>query len=297
MALPYSGAVSFAGALRQLAGGWLGLALVLLVGCARTDEASLARAREHAKELVETAQRDAGEVRRGLPLGAQQLGQRWAASGADLLNDPEAARDALNHARNKVQDLRVAKATFFALAAPDGRIVRNDREQDRMAGAALFTAFPALARAAQGPYVEALGVMPEAHGVRGKPDAEWMAAVGVDVGGQTRGVYVSGWAWSSYAFRLEFSLRNRITNELRGKRENVPLLYAFVVVGDQVYGTPESPEISARAIAERKPLANLGADGSFATLLEITGREFALAVQAAPELAAGVGIAVLRSET
>jgi hypothetical protein len=297
MALPYSGAVSFAGALRQLAGGWLGLALVLLVGCARTDEASLARAREHAKELVETAQRDAGEVRRGLPLGAQQLGQRWAASGADLLNDPEAARDALNHARNKVQDLRVAKATFFALAAPDGRIVRNDREQDRMAGAALFTAFPALARASQGPYVEALGVMPEAHGVRGKPDAEWMAAVGVDVGGQTRGVYVTGWAWSSYAFRLEFSLRNRITNELRGKRENVPLLYAFVVVGDQVYGTPESPEISARAIAERKPLANLGADGSFATLLEITGREFALAVQAAPELAAGVGIAVLRSET
>lgn len=246
---------------------------------------------------METAQRDAAEVRRGLPLGAQQLGQRWAASGADLLNDPEAARDALNHARNKVQDLRVAKATFFALAAPDGRIVRNDREQDLMAGAALFTAFPALARAAQGPYVEALGVMPEAHGVRGKPDAEWMAAVGVDVGGQTRGVYVSGWAWSSYAFRLEFSLRNRVTTELRGTRDNVPLLYAFVVVGDEVYGTPESPEISARAIAERKPLANLGADGSFAMLLEITGREFALAVQAAPELAPGVGIAVLRSET
>jgi hypothetical protein len=297
MALSFSGAVSFSGALRQLAGASLGLAVGLLVGCARTNEASLAQAREHAKELVETAQRDAGEVRRGLPLGAQQLGQRWAASGADLLNDPEAARDALNHARNKVQDLRVAKATFFALAAPDGRIVRNDREQDLMAGAALFTAFPALARAAQGPYVEALGVMPEAHGVRGKPDAEWMAAVGVDVGGQTRGVYVSGWAWSSYAFRLEFSLRNRITTELRGKRDNVPLLYAFVVVGDEVYGTPESPEISARAIAERKPLANLGADGSFATLLEITGRDFALAVQAAPELAPGVGIAVLRSET
>jgi len=302
MALPLSGAVSFStavsfcSAVRQLGCASLGFALALLVGCGRTDEASLARAREHAKELVEVAQRDAGEVRRGLPLGAQQLGQRWAASGADLLNDPAAARDALNHARNKVQDLRVAKATFFALVAPDGRIVRNDREQDLMAGASLFTTFPALARAAQGPYVEALGVMPEAHGVRGKPDAEWMAAVGVDVGGQTRGVYVSGWAWSSYAFRLEFSLRSRITTELRGKRENVPLLYAFVVVGDEVYGTPESPEVSALAIAERKPLANVGADGSFATLIEITGREFALAVQAAPELAAGVGIGVLRSE-
>lgn len=297
MDLPFPCAVSFSSPLRQLGRASLGLALALLAGCGRTNEASVARAREHAKELVETAQRDAGEVRRGLPLGAQQLAQRWAASGADLLNDPEAARDALNHARNKVQDLRVAKSTFFALAAPDGRIVRNDREQDLMAGAALFTTFPALARAAQGPYVEALGVMPEAHGVRGKPDAEWMAAVGVDVGGQVRGVYVSGWAWSSYAFRLEFSLRSRVTTELRGKRENVPLLYAFVVVGDEVYGTPESPEISARAIAERKPLANLGPDGSFATLLEITGRDFALAVQAAPDLAPGVGIGVLRSET
>jgi hypothetical protein len=296
-ALPSSGARSFSGALGQLGRASFWLALALVAGCGRTDEASLARAREHAKELAATALRDAGEVRRGLPLGAQQLGKRWAASGADLLNDPEAARDALNQARNKVQDLRVAKSTFFALAAPDGRIVRNDREQDRMAGASLFATFPALARAAQGPYVEALGVMPEAHGVRGKADAEWMAAVGVDVGGQMRGVYVSGWAWSSYAFRLEFSLRSRITTELRGKRENVPLLYAFVVVGDEVYGTPESPEISARTISERKPLANLGPDGSFSALLEITGRDFALAVQAAPELAPGVGIGVLRSET
>lgn len=287
----------FSGARRRFARASFGLALVLLAACNRTDEASMARAREHVKELADTALRDAGEVRRGLPLGAQQLGQRWAASGADLLSDPEAARDALNYARNKVQDLRVAKSTFFALAAPDGRIVRNDREQDLMAGASLFATFPALARAAQGPYVEALGVMPEAHGVRGKPDGEWMAAVGVDVGGQVRGLYVSGWAWSSYAFRLEFSLRNRITNELRGKRDNVPLLYAFVVVGDEVYGTPESPEVSARAIADRKPLANLGPDGSFATLLEITGRDFALAVQAVPELAAGVGIGILRSET
>jgi hypothetical protein len=166
-----------------------------------------------------------------------------------------------------------------------------------MAGAALFTAFPALARAAQGQYVEALGVMPEAHGVRGKPDAEWIAAVGVAVDGQVRGLYVSGWAWSSYAFRLEFSLRNRVTTALRGKTENVPLLYAFVLVEDEVYGTPESPEINARAIAERRPLSKLGPDGSFSTLLEITGRDFALAVHAAPDLAAGVAIGILRSET
>jgi hypothetical protein len=273
------------------------LALVVLLGCGRTDAASVARAREHARELAETARRDVEEVRRGLPVGARELAKRWATEGVDLSTDSEAAREALNYARNKVQDLRVAKSTFFALATPEGKVVRNDREQDLMAGAALFQAFPALARAAQGPYAEALGVMPEAHGVRGKPDAEWVAAAGVDVGGQIRGLYVSGWAWSSYAFRLEFSLRSRVTTELKGKQENLPLLYAFVLVGDEVYGAPEAPEINARAIAERKPLANLAADGSFSALIEITGRSFALGVQATPEVAPSVAVGVLRSET
>jgi hypothetical protein len=277
---------------------WLAcLAYLVSSGCDRTDEGSVARAVGHARELVETVRKDAGELRRGLPLGAQEVAKRWAAAGVDLTEDSEAARAALNQARNKVQDLRVAKSTFFALATPDGRIVRNDREQDLMAGAALFPVFPALAQAARGPYVEALGVMPEAHGVRGKPDAEWVAAVGVEVGGQVRALYVSGWAWSSYAYRLEFSLRNRVTGELQGKRDNLPLLYAFVLVGDQVYGAPEAPEINAQAIAERKPLGNLDTDGTFSTLLEITGRTFALGVQPAPDLAAGVAIAVLRSET
>jgi hypothetical protein len=283
------------------------LLLVLSPACERTNQESVARAVAHATSLVEVAQRDLGEVRKGLPQGAQELGKRWSAAGADLTNDPEAAREALNYARNKVQDLRVAKSTFFALATPAGKVVRNDREQDLMAGAALFTAFPSLEKAAQGAYVEALGVLPEAHGVKGKPDAEWMAATGVSVGGEVRGLMVTGWAWSSYAFRLEFSLRNRITSELKGKQENVPLVYAFVIVGDEVYGSPESPEVNARAIAERKPLSNLAADGAFSTLLEITGRQFALGIRALPDLAGAaaaapsgaapaVGIGVLRSE-
>lgn len=273
------------------------LMLLAVLACERTDQASAARAHGQARELVEKSARDASEVRNGLPLGAQELAKRWAEAGVDLTADPEAARDAIHHARNKVQDLRVAKSTFFALADLSGKVIRNDREQDLMAGAALFPAFPALAKAANGAYVEALGILPEAHGVKGKPDAEWVAAVGVDVGGQVKGLFVTGWAWSSYAFRLEFALRNQATSELMGRRENMPLLYAFVVVGDQVYGSPESPEVNAQAIARLAPLSQLGGDGSFFTLLEITGRRFALGVQAAPGLAEGVAVAVLRSET
>jgi hypothetical protein len=275
--------------------GWL--CVLAMLACERTDEASAARAHEQARELVEKSVRDVGEVQSGLPLGAQELAKRWASGGVDLTTDSEAAREAINQARNKVQDLRVAKSTFFALADLGGKVIRNDREQDLMAGAALFPAFPALAKAANGAYVESLGVLPEAHGVKGKPDAEWVAAVGVDVGGQIKGLFVTGWAWSSYAFRLEFALRNQATSELMGRRENMPLLYAFVLVGDQVYGSPESPEVNAQAIGQLSPLSKLAADGSFSSLLEITGRRFALGVQAAPNLAKGVAIGVLRSET
>ncbi|HWO14973.1 MAG TPA: hypothetical protein VNN80_35970 [Polyangiaceae bacterium] len=274
----------------------LALGLVLL-GCEQTDDASVGLALAHARDLTSVARRDVDEVRKGLPLGAQELGKRWAASGADLVGDGVAARDALDHARNKVQDLRVAKSTFFALATPDGHVVRNDREQDLMAGAALFGPFPALAAAASGRYVEALGVMPEAHGVRGKPDGEWLAAIGVEVGGQVRGLYVTGWAWSSYAARLEFSLRSRLTIELAGKRENMPLLYAFMLVEDAVYGAPEAPEVNAQAIAAKQPLSNLTPEGSYSGLIDITGRRFALGVQVVPELALRVAIGVLRSET
>jgi hypothetical protein len=76
----------------------------------------------------------------------------------------------------------------------------------------------------------------------------------------------------------------------------VPLLYAFAIVGSDVYGSPESPEVNAQAIAALDPLKHLSPDGSFSTLFEITDRKFALAVQSAPDLAPTVAFAVLRSE-
>jgi len=58
-----------------------------------------------------------------------------------------------------------------------------------------------------------------------------------------------------------------------------------------VYGAPVSPEVNARAVAERR----LSAPGT--AELEITGRAFGLAYQPTPLLGQSVGVAVLRSET
>jgi hypothetical protein len=271
--------------------------VLLIAGCEDTDEVSRVAALAHAELLVKTATRDVEEIRRGLPQGVTMLESVWTKGSARLEDDPTALRETLETTRNAVQDLRVAKSTFFALASAGGVVLRNDQEQDLMAGKLLLEPFPALARAAQGDYVETIGVLPEAFGVKGKPDGQWVAAQGIKVNGVPRALYVTGWAWSSYSYRLEFALRGQVTSELKDTRSKVPLLYVFVIVDEAVYSAPMAPEVNAQAIAALGPLTKLHQQDGFSTVVEITGRRFGLAAKLAPALGSNVAIAVLRSET
>lgn len=211
--------------------------------------------------------------------------------------DPETARRALEKSRNKVSDLRVAKSTFFALVNPDGTVLRNDQEQDRMAGKNLFAAFPALKRALSEPYVETRGSMPEAAEVRGRADAQWVAAVPVkgEGDGAPIALYATGFSWSAYAYRLENSARSNARAALK-ERETLPLVYVYVVVDREVYGAPVSPEINAKVVKEQSVLDKSSPGKPFTAALEITGRSFGLAALPAPALGERVAIAVLRSE-
>ena len=110
------------------------------------------------------------------------------------------------------------------------------------------------------------------------------------VDGQVRGLYVTGWSWSAYAYRLENQLRSQVRSGL-GEGDKEPLVYVYMVVEKEVYGAPVSPDVNARAVKERnfKTPAKLE--------LEITGRAFGMAYAPAPAFGPDVGIAVLRSET
>jgi hypothetical protein len=264
-------------------------------GCDKASKKSVERARHHVAELVKTVESDVQEVRTGLPQGAKQL-EKLYASDKPPADDLPAVREALEKARNKVQDLRVAKSTFFALADLEGVVLRNDQEQDLMAGKPLFTAFPELRGALQGKYVEARGSMPEAAGVAGRPDAQWAAAQPVVAGGAVKGLYVTGWSWAAYAYRLENSVRTTVRSEI-GEAGKLPLLYVYIVVGKTAYGAPVSPEVNAKAIAGADPLSKARDQQLFSTQLEITGRDFGLAVERTPALGPDVAVAVLRSET
>ena len=285
---------SFALALLFMAFGSAGVA-----ACKDTGKLSAARAAEHVAFLVDTVGKDVEEVRSGLPKGAQLMATQLGRDPA-IVKDPNAVKDALEIARRKVQDLRMAKSTFFVLADLGGTALRNDQEQDRMAGRPLFASFPALATAKDS-YVETTGSMPEASGVRApRPDGQWVAGAPVSVNGTTQALYVTGWSWASYAYRLEFALRGKIRSELADKKkanEKEPLVYVFVAAGKSVFGAPVTPELDATTIAGLDPLSKVKQGETFSTPIEITGRAYGLAVRRAPSLGADIGIAVLRSET
>jgi hypothetical protein len=268
------------------------LALISSVGCEDKAKLSAEQAKQHAEFLATTVKTDVEEVRKGLPEGAKHLVSLYEAERAPK-DDLPAVRAGLEKARGKVQDLRVAKSTFFALADDKGIVLRNDQEQDLMAGKNLLSSFPELKTALGGKYVETRGSMPEAaRKVEG--DAQWVAAQPISVGGSVKGLYVTGWSWSAYAYRLENAMRGKVRSESSGKE---PLIYVYMVVGDAVYGAPVSPEINAKVIAEQKPLSKIQGDSSIAIPLEITDRAFGLAVKGTPELGQSVAVAVLRSET
>lgn len=267
-----------------------------LPGCKDTGKFSADQARQHVLFLAETVSKDVEEVRSGLPAGAEVIATWWKSSPLEA--DPRAAQDSLEAAKRKVSVLRMAKSTFFAVATPQGIVLRNDQEQDRMSGKALFPAFPGL-KDAVSRYVEARGSLPEAAGVRApRADGQWVAGVPVRVSGETKGLYVTGWAWTSYAYRLEFAVRGKIRTELMEKHQKKePLVYVYVLVDKAAFGAPVSPEVNATAITKLEPLSKVHEGEPFVSQVEIDGRTFGLAVQRAPALGADVAVAVLRSET
>ncbi len=282
---PRSAALTFA---RRELFGFLALAAL---GCKRSSELSAQKCREHLALLSGAAAEDVAELRRGLPAGAQHLREYFAAAKFD---DAAAARAALDTARNKVQDLRVAKATFFALVDSGGIVIRSDQGSDLLAGKNLFAAFPELRGALQGGYRETRGEMAEAARVKGK-DGQWVAAQSVDVAGAVKGLYVAGWSWSAYAYRLENALRSHARSALKGT-EHEPLIYVYMAVDKDVFGAPASPLVNAQVIRDKNFFASSAAAPVTAEA-EITGRDFGIGFQRAPILGENVAIVVLRSET
>lgn len=270
--------------------------LFLHLGCENSGRTSAKRALEHVEFLANAAIRDVGEVRRGMPAGAAALAPLFAEAAPEKPGAVD-AREALIRVRARNNDLDSAKSTFFLLAAADGTILRNNLEQDEMAGKNLFEVYPETKQALSKDYAEFRGSWDVARGVNGREDAQWLATARIDdPEGQPVGLFVSGWSWSSYAYRLEVALRSEILGNTK-EGDKVPLTYVYVIVGERAYGTPIAPVVNGQAIVKLHPFEKVKGTETWTTPLEIERRDFGLALRKIKEFGDDVAIAVLRSET
>jgi hypothetical protein len=263
--------------------------------CKDHGKESAARAARDDAFLAELVDKDVGEIERGLPEGAKQLAPLLA-NGADPHQDTAGVRKALGRIRHDVTDLYVAKSTFFALADPAGVAIRNDLEEDVMAGQDLIAIFPALAKAKDG-FVTTTGRFPNAVSKNG-PDKDWIAGAPVKrADGTTGAIVVTGWSYRYFARHLHSTLESRLIDQAKaeGAGGKLPVYYVAVFDGSGVYSAPLTPPVDEQALSA-EGLAAKTAGGPVQGTLTITDREFGYAARRTPKLGADTGVVVLRSE-
>jgi hypothetical protein len=269
------------------------LSCALLAQCKDQAKESASHAASDVAELAELVDKDMGEVERGLPEGAKRLAP-LVANGADPRQDVAGVRKALLRMRRDVADLNVAKSTFFALADTSGLAIRNDLEEDVMAGQNLFAIFPELAKGTDG-YVTAIGAFPNASTKNG-PDKDWVAALPVKrENGTTGALLVTGWTYRYFARHLQESLRDRLVDRAKESQGKLPVFYVGLFDKSGVYCAPLTPQVDEQALASQD-LPSRTQNGSYQGTLNITDRAFGFAAQRAPKLGADTGVVVLRSE-
>jgi hypothetical protein len=275
------------------------LASAVLVGCKDEAKESAARAAPDAAQLADLIDKDIAEVERGLPEGAKQLAP-LVSNSADPRQDIAGVRRALLHVRRDVVDLAVAKSTFFALADASGIAIRNDLEEDVMAGQNLFAVFPVLTRARDG-FVTGTGAFPEALAKKpGAPgDEDWIAGAPVKREDGTPGaILVTGWSYRYFARHLQEALKTRLLDQSKaaGYQGKMPVFYVAIFDRSGVYSAPLTPPVDDQALAGQD-LVTKTAAGAYQGTLTITDRAFGFAAQRTPKLAPDTGVVVLRSET
>ncbi len=268
---------------------------VAAVGCKDQAKESAARAADDAADLAALVDKDIAEVERGLPEGAKRLSP-LVADGADPKQDVAAVRRSLLRVRRDVADLNIAKSTFFALADPAGLAIRNDLEEDVMAGQNLLAVFPGLAPSKER-YVTTTGAFPNSTTKNG-PDRDWVAALPVKrEDGTTGALLVTGWTYRYFARHLQESLKDRLVERAKATGDEGKIAVFYVAVFDKtgVYSAPLTPAIDEKALKEQNLVAQT--EGGIARgTLSITDRAFGFGARRTPKLAPDTGVVVLRSE-
>lgn len=291
---------------RSLFAWLLATTIAPTTGCGKDrGQKSAEDARANVQKLVELTNKDVAEIERGLPEGAKKLSDLLAkeVGKEDPRHNVPAVRSALLKMRQQVPDLGIAKSTFFAFADTKGIAIRNDFENDTMAGKDLVSGWPGLKPVVEGaPYASTTGQFPGAPNPAG-PDKEWVAAVPVKKSdGSAQGILVTGWTYRRFAYHLQVTLQREIQDQLMRANDKgkMPILYVCLFDKENVYGAGAPgaipvPEVNEKELAKAGLHAKTEA-GPASSPLKITDRDFGWAAARLTKLGPDVGVVVLRSE-
>jgi hypothetical protein len=263
--------------------------------CKDQAKESAGHARVDAAYMAALVDKDIAEIERGLPAGAKELAP-LVAKDADPRQDVREVRRSLQRIRRDVADLNIAKSTFFALADASGVAIRNDLEEDVMAGQNLFAIFPGLTKAMTG-FATATGVFPNTPTKNGV-DEDWIAGAPVlRENGATGALLVTGWSYRYFSRHLQEALKTHLLDVAKaaGDEGKIPVFYVAVFDRSGVFPAPLTPDINEKALAGEGLVAKT-ASGPAQGTVTIADRDFGYAALRTANLAADTGVVVLRTE-
>jgi len=276
---------------------WLALPFALLLSaCTNGGKVSEGHATQWVTKVAAQATSDVKDLEQGLPLGAAQLGSLFA-QGSDPSSDLAGVRKGLRKIRAEIPDLTRSSSTFFALADVHGIAIRNDLEQDVMAGQDVWKLFPGLKKVTEAPFATASGLFAGGR-APGDPDRDWVAAVPLkDAHGAFGGMLLGGWTMRRFAFHLQESMRHDLTEEQAKTKDpgKLPIIYVSAFDGNGVYSAPVTPSVNQKALVDLGLVART-AGGVAHGVISITDRDFGWAAARVPSAGPDVGVVVLWSE-
>ena len=269
---------------------------LVVSACDENKKASEQSAVDELAHILPLAKEDVAQVKRGLPQGAEKLGKLL---DADTLGNNAALQKAIGRARADVNDLMVAKSTWFSYADASGTVLRSEADPDMLAGKSVIATFAPLKKSLDpaGGFTEAFGEMKELKMAKTGPDMAWLAAFPVkDDKGAAKGMFVTGWSFRAFVYHLEQAAKMSVADTAQKKgKKNAPIVYIYLLKGKTAYGAPGTPDVNAKVV-EDMDLLGKTAGGPYRGQVEITNRGFGVAGARLPEMGDDAALAVLASE-
>ena len=278
-------------------------ALAVAVGCkSKAQKQAEAAVPDLARLEKLVAERHVQSLARALPIAAATLAAKVDKLGVEEAKLVGAAFDEL---RNKSDDLRSAKRSYYALVDATGNVVWVDDPAWTVVGRKFGVAFPDAQALLAGGLKFAAGA--GRFGGAGPEAMTWFQAAPIVKAGAPAGLLVSAWEVHEIAEDLQRQLQTdlamkTVKPKARAKPKDkyqlaldTPDLWVAVFGREQVWlqeGAPQPLEDAAKALS----LFDKTAGGVWTGTFDVLNRGWGAAAQRIPTLGPELGLAVLRND-